>query len=79
MTDRIQELETICATLHFALNRLWIREFEREPNPAIAATAYADELNQIFSGDSHVPQYSDELLAFFEQLASELRGTILDG
>ncbi len=78
MTDRIEELEIMCATVHFALNRLWIREFKREPNPAVAARTYTDELSQVFS-DSEVPQYSDELLAFFEQIASELRGTTLDG
>ncbi len=77
MADRIQELETMCATLHFALNRLWIREFEREPNPAFAATTYADEVSETFSGFEHL-QFSDEILAFFEQLAAQLRGTTLD-
>jgi len=73
LNARVAEREDMNAALHFALTRLWIREFQREPNPAAAAERFATEIAEALP---QVPEYEKTraaLLGLFEQIASELR------
>ncbi len=74
-TERLVKLEARVATLQFALSRLWLKEFERHPNPLEAAETYAQDLNTVYPSDGP-PEFAETremLLGFFEQLVVDLR------
>jgi len=73
-TERLQQLESMVPALHFAVSRLWIKEFERASDPAAAATQYAAEVTEIFSSQTMdaAPRVRDSILGLFEQIAVEL-------
>jgi len=75
MMNRITELEAQVAALHFAVSRLWIKEFEKRQDPLAAAEEHALNLNAVFpaDGEPQLAMIREALLGFFEQIVSELR------
>ena len=74
-TERLEKLEAQVGALQFALSRLWLKEFERHPNPLEVAETYAQDLNAVYPSDGP-PEFAETremLLGFFEQLVAELR------
>ena len=79
MNTPVKAIEAQVVAMHFALSRLWVREFQRSADPATEARQYADGMSALVEETKQHPGVQEALVGFFEQIAFELGDATTDG